>query len=467
MTTSLPPSPRSRFPGANLLELVRDSVSFYRRMGRECGDIGVLSIGSRRVYLVTKAEYVQEVLATQSRKFVKSSAYRVLEPVMGLGLITSNGPLHLRQRRLCQPAFHRRRMEQYAEVVLRCAANLDRERRSGETIDPYAEMCQLTLRIVGGTLFGSDLEREADEALHAADEFFEQCGMNRMRLTAVLSKFGVRYSGGRKMRDARRRLDATIYRMIDRRRSQPEGNDLLSLLVHAIDEDGDGGGMSDQQLRDEVITFLLAGYETTASIVTFAWAALAQHPVLQQKLHRELDDVLGGRAPTLDDLPRLELTRRIFQEAMRLYPPAWIFGRMATEPVQIGPYVLPAGSRALASPYVTHRREDYFPQPDAFDPDRWLPERQAHLPEFAYFPFGGGVRRCIGEPLAMVEGPLILATLGQRWRMEFASPPPRETTKTLFLRPDPSLRMRLFSRTPASFDSTGSQRNELKCVLLP
>jgi cytochrome P450 len=338
-------------------------------------------------------------------------------------------------------------MEHYAEVVLRCAAQLDRERLGGATIDPYAEMCQLTLRIVGGTLFGADLDGEADEALHAADEFFEQCNLNRMRLAYVMSKLGLRYSGGRKMRDARRRLDATIYRMIDRRRALPPGNDLLSVLVHSVDEDGDGEGMSDRQLRDEVVTFLLAGYETTASVLSFAWAALAQNPILDKNLHRELEAVLGGRTPALEDLPRLGLARRIFLEAMRLYPPAWIFGRTAHEPVSLGGYELPAGSLVLASPYVTHRRDDYFPQPDKFDPDRWLPKRQATLPEFAYFPFGGGVRRCIGEPLAMIEGPLILATLAQRWRLKLASPPPRETTKTLFLRPDASLRMQLISRS--------------------
>jgi cytochrome P450 len=342
--------------------------------------------------------------------------------LLGEGLLTSEGEFHLRQRRLVQPAFHRQRIAVYArDMVDRAWITGDRW-RDGETVDMDHEMMALTLAIVARTLFDADVDAEANEiggALTEALDLFQTVFIPGMQL---LDRLPLPHT--RRFARARGRLDATIYRLIAERRAErargEERGDLLSMMLSAQDAEGDGGSMTDEQLRDEAMTLFLAGHETTANALTWTWYLLSQHPDVEGRLHDEVDRVLGDRRATADDLPALPYTRMVLSESMRLYPPAYAIGRRALEPYQVAGVMIPRGSLVVVSPLVTQRDARWFPEPDRFDPQRWTPEAQASRPKFSYFPVGGGTRMCIGDQFAWTEGMLVLATLAQRWRAELA-----------------------------------------------
>jgi cytochrome P450 len=310
----------------------------------------------------------------------------------------------------------------------------------GETLDISQEMMRLTLAIVGKTLFDADVEAEADEigaALNAVMELFD---FLLMPFSELLEKLPLPHV--RRFQKAKERLDATIYRIIEeRRRSNEDRGDLLSMLLSARDEEGDGGQMTDLQVRDEVMTIFLAGHETTANALSWTWYLLSQHAEVEGKLHEEIDAVLEGRTPTVEDVPRLRYTEMVLAEAMRLYPPAWAIGRLALQDHEVGGYTIPAKALVLLSPYVTHRDERYFPEPTRFDPERWTQQAREARPQFAYFPFGGGARRCIGEGFAWMEGILLIAALAQHWRMRLVPGHRVETLPVMTLRPKHGMRM--------------------------
>jgi cytochrome P450 len=317
--------------------------------------------------------------------------------------------------------------------------------RDGETLDVSREMMRLALAIAGKTLFDTDVETEADEigaALTTAIELFTTL---TLPFADLLEKLPL--PSTRRFQRARARLDATIYRMIEeRRRSGEDRGDLLSMLLLAQDVEGDGAGMTDEQLRDEALTILLAGHETTAKALTWTWYLLSAHPEVEARLHAELEAVLSGRLPTADDVPRLRYTRMILAEAMRLYPPAWIIGRRALGDYEINGYFIPARSILLMCQYLTHHDPRYFPDPFRFDPERWRPEAEAARPKFSYFPFGGGPRQCIGEGFAWMEGVLLIATLAGQWRMRLVPGHPVELQPIVTLRPKHGMRMALERR---------------------
>jgi len=291
--------------------------------------------------------------------------------------------------------------------------------KEGEALNIHEEMMRLTLAIVAKTLFGADVESEAKEigeALTAALALF-----NRITspFAEILDKLPL--PSNRRFQWARERLDETIYRIIEERRASGEDcGDLLSMLLQAQDVEGDGGTMTDLQLRDEAMTIFLAGHETTANALTWTWYLLSEHPDVEAKLHAELDAVLGGRLPTVEDVAQLRYAEMVLTEVIRLYPPAWVVGRQALNDHAIGKYVAPAGTTLFMSPYVIHHDPRYFPDPDRFYPERWTPEMRAELPKFAYFPFGGGPRLCIGEQFARMEGILLIAAIAQKWQMRLA-----------------------------------------------
>lgn len=414
-----PPGPRRGLPFAHLAAFRRDPLSFLERVHRRYGDVARFRFGPRRIYLLAHPDLVRDVLVTRHRNFIKSKALQRARVVLGQGLLTSEGELHLRQRRLAQPAFHRERIAALGEVMVGYAAGAGGGWRAGEVLEVTREMNRLTLAIAGRTLFGADVTGEADEigrALTTALEAFKRLTnplgpiLDRLPLPTTL-----------RVRRASERLDATIYRMIDeRRRGGEDRGDLLSMLLAARDEEGDGGAMTDLQLRDEALTLFLAGHETTANALAWTWHLLALNADAEARLHAELDAVLAGRPPTADDLPRLPYTRGVLAESMRLYPPAWTIGREPLEEFEAGGYRIRAGTVVLASPWITHRDPRWWTDAERFDPGRWTPEREAELPRFAYFPFGGGPRKCIGEGFAWTEGILVLATLAQRWRLRHA-----------------------------------------------
>jgi cytochrome P450 len=316
----------------------------------------------------------------------------------------------------------------------------------GETLDMSQEMMRLTLGIVGKTLFDADVESEAQEIRESLNTLMELFNAMLLPFSELLEKLPLPQN--RRFQTAKDRLDATIYRMIDeRRRTGEDRGDLLSMLLLAQDEEGDGKGMTDQQVRDESLTIFLAGHETTANALTWTWYLLSQHPDVEAKLHEELDRVLKGkRLPTFEDVPSLRYTEMIFAESMRLYPPAWAIGRLAVSDCEIGGYVIPTGSLVLLSPYVMHRDERFYPDPTRFDPERWMPEARESRPTYSYFPFGGGARRCIGEGFAWMEGILLIATLAREWRMRLVPNHPVEVRPVITLRPKHGMRMTVVKR---------------------
>jgi cytochrome P450 len=307
------------------------------------------------------------------------------------------------------------------------------------------EMMRLTLAIAGKTLFDSDVEEEADEIGEALTTTLHE--FNRMSLPFARLLARLPLPAKRRFREARERLDSTIYRMINERRASGEDRgDLLSMLIQARDEEGDGTGMTDKQLRDEAMTIFLAGHETTANALTWTWYLLSQHPEIEARFHAEVDDVLKGAPPAAEDFPRLRYTEMVLAEAMRLYPPAWVISRRALGDYQIDGYAIPARSILVMSQYVTHHDARFFPDPFRFDPERWRPEARESRPKFSYFPFGGGPRVCIGESFAWLEGALVLATIAQRFRMRLAPDQQVELRPIITLRPKYGMRMILEAR---------------------
>lgn len=408
-----PGGPRWPILGA-LVGPGRDPLAMFQGFAQRYGDITRFRLGGERCYLLNHPAYIKDVLVTYQRNFTKSRGLERAKKLLGDGLLTAEGQTHLRHRRLLQPAFHRDRIAGYAQVMIDSATRMTERWPDGATLDIAKEMMRVTLAIAGKTLFDTDVESQADEVGVAVTDVLESFWLNLLPGADVLEKLPIPTL--RRAQASRRRLDALVYRMIDeRRRSGHDHGDLLSMLVAAQDEDT--APLSNQEVRDEAITILLAGHETTANALTWTLYLLTQNPEAVDKLHDELTRVLAGAAPTPADYPRLVYTRKVLTESMRLYPPAWVIGRRAIAEYRVADYVLPPRSMVFMSPYVMHRDERFYPEAERFHPDRWTPDFEAALPKFAYFPFGGGARQCIGEQFAWMEGVLVLATIASRWRL--------------------------------------------------
>ena len=421
---SLPPGPpewpivgQSFRYMSDALGLMREAVGY--------GDLVTMSIKPALVYLVNHPELIQELFVNNHQSVGRGRLTETLRYLLGYGLVTSDGPLHLRQRRLMQPQFHHRRIAGYAEVMTAYARRHERRWANGAEVDIAREMSELTLHVVVKTLFGLDLPdtvRRIGDAFEFANEYITARDNRPPALRRALHRLPVPFT--MRFRRELAFLDGTVYGLIaQRRQSGVEGDELLSLLLNARDEDAErpeDAVMTDLQLRDEVITLFAAGYETTAVALTWTWFLLATHPDIQARFHSELDDALGQRDPTLEDLANLPFTEQILTESMRLYPPIWSTGRMTFEPITLGGWNIPAGAALVAPQLITQRDPRWFEDPLEFCPDRWTPEFRAGLHRFAYYPFGGGPRLCIGEGFAWMEAMLVLATLGQRWIMRRA-----------------------------------------------
>lgn len=382
-------------------------------------------------------------MVTKQRSFMKGQALQETKRILGEGLLTSEGDLHLRQRRLMQPLFHRRTIAAYGEEMVACAERLQERWRDGERRDLHPEMTRLTLAVIGQTLFASDVEGEAGEIGVALTDAMDS--LQRFMLPFYGAVERLPLPTARRLRASRRRLDETIARLIAERRVRPGDRDLLSLLLASRDEHGHP--MTDGQVRDEAMTIFLAGHETTAVTLTWTWMLLAGDPAVERRLHAELEDVVGDRLPMVDDLERLPYMERVLRESLRLYPPAWLIGRRALVDVELGGYSIPAGSIVILSPWVTQRDARFFAEPLRFDPDRWTADADAARPRFTYFPFGGGIRRCIGESFALMEAKLLLATIARRWRFRLDSDQSVDVLPRITLRPRNGMHMRLLSRS--------------------
>ena len=427
------PGPSSWLPGGSFLAFRRDPLGFFTRTARTYGDIAHFTFGPQQVYLVSHPEWIEDILVTSAKKFKKGVALQRAKRLLGEGLLTSEGKAHLRQRRTIQPLFHRQQVQRFAETMVRHAVRWRDSLSPNAAIDVTAEMGGLTLAIVGETLFSSNVQGDADEVREALTDAVQSFAYALLPGIEVMEKLPLPMFT--RVRKARERLDRVVHRVIAERRSQPEGgNDLVSMLLAARDPENPAEGMSDMQIRDEAMTIFLAGHETTANAMAWTWHLLAGAPAIERRLHEEIDRVLDGRTPAVEDVPKLEYTRGVIAESMRLYSPAWTMGRRVVERHNIGGFDLEPNALVIASQWVVHRDPRWWTAPDEFKPERWLtgPEHFAvaaalgssQRPRYAYFPFGGGSRVCIGESFAWTELILLLATIAQQWRFTPSVKPP-------------------------------------------
>jgi cytochrome P450 len=440
-------SPEARgYPVVGILpELFRDAPGLFQRLAwAHPGEVITLHLGPTRAYLVTHPHHVQYILADNWRNFTKESGmWRPLKRLLGNGLVTSGGDVWLRNRRLMQPLFSQRQLaglvERMVGVVEDDVAKLERHIAGGDVVDMDKTMMQMTQRVLLATMFGTSIRpEEADSLAGAILSAFEVLN-TRLFLYFVPERL---LPGERALRDAIMKLDGSILRMVRERRNEGEDRgDLLSLLLGAHDEAG--SGMDDRQLRDELVTMFVAGNETTAITMTWLLYLLDQHPEIDRKVRDEIDHVLGDRPPAVADLEKLEYCKWVIQESMRMYPPSWILPRMAKEEDQIGGYVVPAGATIMMSQYVMHYHPAFWESPAAFDPERFRPERAASRPRYAYLPFGGGPRQCIGNMFAIMEAQVILAVLRRRVRARLVPGHPVSPKAATTLRPRHGLRMTL------------------------
>ena len=436
--------PRGRGLLGHLRDFQTDELGFYTRSA-QYGDLVPVRFGHRRVLLVYHPDAIEEVLVTRNRDFVKSPGVRILRPLLGNGLLLSERELWLRQRRLVQPAFHRQRVAAYGDVMAAYAARHVADWKEGDVIDVHEEMMSLTRAIVAKTLFDADVADEGDDVGRASAVLMHDFGQRMSSLRQLLPSW-VPTPANVRIRRAIQRIDRVVYRMIaDRRRSSTDRGDLMSILLHAQDAD-DGTRMTDQQVRDEVMTLFMAGHETTAVAISWTWYLLAQHPDADRRLAEELRTVLSSRAPTAADLPKLQYTEMVVKESLRLYPPAHGVGRQAETATEVAGHRVAAGTILILPTWAVHRDPRWFEEPERFRPERWEEARARRLPRYAYFPFGGGPRQCIGNGFATMEAALIVATIAQRFRLNLASADRVRAIPYVVLRPQRAIRMVLSRR---------------------
>ena len=436
------PSPREIPFVGSVHRRFRSPLIFFEELKRNFGDAARFSLFNERFILFSDPALVNEVLVTKQNSFRKGKALEGARVFLGNSLLVSEGEEHTRQRRLIQPAFHRGRIAGYARIMAEKARSWTDAQRAGGEIDLAVEMNRLTLAVVAATLFGSEIDAEAGDIAESLTVIIEN--FNRMLLPFWKYLRLLPIPANLRLYRAQKTLDATIYRLISqRRRDGRDHGDLLSMLLAAEDAENPQKRLTDTEVRDQAMTLFLAGHETTANALAWTWHLLTRHEPARAKMKAEIDAVLGGdRLPGLDDVARLPFTTAVLSESMRLFPPVWVVGRRALEDVTIGEYEVPRRTIVIASQYIIHHDERYWPNALEFLPERWLDEQaQAARPKFAYFPFGGGGRVCIGDAFAWTEGVILLAVMARRWRFEAAPGQVVDVNPTVTLRPKNGLKM--------------------------
>lgn len=444
------PGPRGHFITGPLAEIREDVLGFLTASAERYGDVFRMRFAALVAHVARHPDHVAYVLKDNAKNYDKQTAgYKALSRALGRGLLTSEGDFWLRQRRIAQPAFHKKRIAGFATVMVRATeemlARWTPKLESGEIIDVAAEMMRLTLQIVAETLLGIRIAAEADEVGEALEVMLPYI---RETSEAILPlPLAVPTARNRRFKRAVAAVDRIVMRCIEARRGAPgDGNDLLSMLMSSQDEET-GERMTDRQLRDEVVTMILAGHETTANALTWTFYLLSQNPDARARVEAEVDTVLGASSASLEALRDLKYTRRVIDESLRLYPPAWIVERSAIMADRLGDFEVPRRSVVLLSPFLTHRHPTFWPDPLRFDPDRFTDEAIAARPSFAYFPFGGGPRQCIGNNFALMEAQLILATVARSVRLSLAPGTKVELNPLVTLRPKDGMPMTMTRRS--------------------
>jgi cytochrome P450 len=468
MEHKLPPSQKPNLIGGHFRKFRKDATGFLTTQSK-LGDVSFFRMGAQPGYFLNHPDLVRDLFVVNAHKFMKGRALQRAKNLLGEGLLTSEGAFHLRQRRMMQPAFHRARIAEYATAMVEFADAMSNSWKDGDVLDVDKEMMHLTLQIVGKTLFSANVEDDADDVGNAMTTVSKLFDFLLLPYSEWLQKLPLPQT--RRFNRARATLNSVVYGIIERRRESGEdAGDLLSMLLAARDEE-DGGSMSNEQIRDEALTLFLAGHETTSNALTFTWYLLSQNPDKAEKLHDELDRVLiqAGhptdsqdfinpkskiqnpkwlRLPTIDDVANLRYTEAVLAESMRLYPPAWAIGRLATADHEFGGYQVPKGALVLVSPYVAHRDPRFWDDADKFVPERWDAQSVKEASQKnIYIPFGGGIRRCIGEGFAWTEGILLLATLAQKWSLSLMPEQKIGLMPLITLRPKYGMRMRVSRRS--------------------
>jgi cytochrome P450 len=419
-------------------------IHHFQNLTAKFGDMAHYKVGRSHIVFINNPEYIREILVVQHANFVKERTQRRSKLLLGEGMITVDGAAHRKQRQVAQPAFHRQQVPAFAETIVRRALKVRDGWGNGEERDIYQDMMRLTLGTIGATLFRTELGDDIEQ-LNAGVSDIMDVYHAMVLLPGVKYLINVPFTPLNKFLKARKRLYATIERMIveHRRRGASGEPDLLDMMLSAQEQ----MGWSEHDLRDQVVTVFLAGYETMAIALTWTWYLLSENQEARERMYAEVGAVLGGRLPTYDDLARLKYTEIVLAESMRLYPPAWAMGREALQDFEIGPYRMPKGTTVLMSQFVTQRDARYFPDPLRFDPERHSPEGKASRPRFSYFPFGMGPRQCIGEAFAWMEGVLVLATFAQKWKMDLVPGHPVKPEPLFTLRPKYGMKMKIEERS--------------------
>ncbi len=448
MTQNLPPGTRGHFLLGSIPKFRADPINYEFELARTYGEVAAIRFANRRAYLITGPEPIREVLVEKAAEFRKAPIYKLLlSRFLGDGLLTSDGDFWKRQRKLSQPAFHHQRIASYGDVMVDYSQRTLNRWQPDTAIDINDEMIRLTLSIVAKSLFDYEIADSADTVGTALTDLLHTT--NEMSQSAI---FGlpawIPTPRNRRVKRATKMLDDVVMGIINERRKLNEDKgDLLSMLMAAEDEDGQH--MSDKQLRDEAVTIVLAGHETTANALTWTWFLLAQHPEIEAKVHEELDRVLGGRQPTMADLRQLTYTEMVIKEAMRLYPPIPGIARESLQDTTVGGYFVPKGTIMFISLNVVHHDARYFDQPFEFRPERFSKENEKNIPKYAYLPFAGGPRVCIGNGFAMMEAVLLLATIAQRYQLKLVPGQQIKPEPVLTLRPSGPVMMQLEAREPS------------------
>lgn len=443
-TQIMPPTVKADITGGHFRSFRRNPTDFLIKLSK-LGDVATFKVGGAQAFLINHPDLIRDLLVTNHSKFIKGRALQRAKGLLGEGLLTSEREFHLRQRRMIQPAFHRARIAEYARAMIEFSDKLSAEWNDGEVRDIDTEMMRLTLNIVGKTLFNANVEEDAAEVGAAMTTIVSMFNFMLFPFSEILEKLPL--PPILKLKRARKMLDDVIYKIInERRKSGEDTGDLLSMLLMAQDEET-GGAMSDEQIRDECLTLFLAGHETTANALVWTFYLLSQNPECERKFHAELDEVLSDKNLSAEDYPRLRYTEQILAESMRLFPPAWTLGRLATEAHEFAGFQIPPKSLVLASQFVMHRDARFWENADEFVPERWenLSIKEAGN-RFIYFPFSKGVRSCIGEQFAWMEGVLLLASLGRRWKLSLIPEQKIAVHPMITLRPKFGMRMLIEKR---------------------
>jgi cytochrome P450 len=471
VVTKFPPGPTYKMPGKLLRQFIHDPINTLSTIARKYGDISYFKLGSERVYLINNPDYIEKVLIYDEHNFKKGKRLQTAKAILGEGLVTSEGEFHNHQRRLIQPIFHPKQIMIYSNIMIEYAVRMCNRWKGGTIVDISEEMMRLTLGIICKSVLNYDVESEAQEVGKALTTVRNYSKRLQSPIGHVLNKIPI-LPAPKRAREARKKLDSLVYGLITDRRQHEESdnnrryNDLLSRLMQAQESNtadhvshngvsststsptsGFDGKMSDKQVRDEVMTIFIAGHETTSNALTWTFYLLSQYPNVEIKLHDEIELVLENRIPAADDIPKLRYTEMVLRESMRLYPPVWTMGRHVENDYSVGEYTIPAGSSILMSQYVMHHDPKYYEKPEEFNPDRWTDDFKTHLPRFSYFPFGGGMRGCIGEPFAWMEGVLIIATVAQEWSMRLVPSQRIKLDPAITLRSKYGMKMKLSQRS--------------------